>query len=230
MKKVIFKTIFVSIVAFISFAMSLMGILTISAPRTFSKFYQSLGLTKLSVATSDIYYKNSLDINDQFYMFNNALNAKDFELTKNYAKKLLEHKHLDNFVMFLNEQNPNNVFLQNEKNRIYKNYVLAIYNTKHKNSAAQIAFDLLENNEINVKFCFAVDALPRTYKFSLEQKEAIKQKYNDLLGFFKDQDAGLDKGVIAVRLSEMLDVILRFEKQETYQQDFNLIKAELEKW
>lgn len=229
MKKLIAKTIFLSAFLFVALSLGIIGILNASMPLKMADFYQSIGMMETSVKTCDIVYKNSSDITKQFFMFNKALNANSFELVKKYSDKLLNNPNLDEFVLYLNSLNANNPYLQNEKNRIYKNYVKSIYQTKHTQTAKQIAFDLLETSAANETFCFAIDALPKSYIFSQNEKDALENKYQELYNYFKqDTTKGINEAVVAVRLSEMLEVLFRFTNKTQYQNDFLVIKALLE--
>jgi len=228
-KNLVVKTIFISALMFLCLAFSILGILSVSMPLNMSKFYANLGMKELSLDCSHIYYKASSDINDQFTMFNQAVQAKNYEYTKRYAKKLIDNEYLSDFVIYLNELHPSNIYLQNEANRIYQNYVEALNNTKQKDNAIEFAFNNLEVQEANEKFCFAVYGLDKKVNFSSAQKTLIKDKYQELLDYF-NKETGLNKGVAAVRLSEMLSVIFRFEEQSKYQNTFDLVKAELKLW
>ncbi len=229
MKNLIIKTIFISAILFLGLFFGIFALVSVCAPKTMSDVYAELGMKTLSVNCSDIYYNNSSDINDQFVMFNKSVKTKNYDLTVKYAEKLVKHQYINEFVDYLNEKNATNVYLQNEKNRIYKKLVEGLYKSKRTILAKDRAFELLNKSEIGANFCFAVDGLPKTCKFSSDEKELIKTKYQQMLDFF-NETTSFTKGVVAVRLSEMLDVILRFEDFNLYENDFNLIKTELENW
>lgn len=232
MKKSIVKTICISAVLFVCFAMGLFGVLSVAAPKTMADYYNKVGLTGLSLSCDDLYYSGSTDINDQFVMFNKSVSAGNYKLIKKYSKKLLDNVYIDEFNEYLNnlELNKINPYMQNEKGRIVKNYVNALYNTKQINTAADYAFSVLEASEVGANFITAVNGLNKSYNFSSTQKNVILSKYGEMLNYFKTEADGVNKGVVALRLSELLEVLLRFENSETYESDFNLIKLELKKW
>lgn len=198
--------ILVLIFAFILYA-------SLFTPRTMANITAKLGMDSVSLYYSKVQFKRDKNINSLYIVVNKAIAQKKYKDTEKYLKKLFAMPNYDDFILFIESENLENVSKEanfdtislmisvaNEDRYLKNKYVESLIKNDMMSSAHEFAYaDLCENGDTftlgaRIHWCYTYLIAECTdFAFmNVETTTKIGEVVNMLYGAFIENDKKFD--------------------------------------
>ena len=232
--KVVFKTALITVLIFLLVVLLSFCIIALASPKTVSDSSYKIGAMRISARFAAAQYERSKDINDLGVAVERSITAKNYKNTAKYAKVLVEFKSgsgTEQFIEFAKHKDRilNKYYADNKIDMksdyytyIYGNYVYALYKTKDKTGAYEIAIantsaiDYTANNMITMY----IDAYIADKNRGETELFVLLEEMFDSLDYVNDEYENLCAMNICLDLSRLYTVFQDEVKAQMWQAKF----------
>ena len=102
MKKLVIKTVFITVMAILTISIAVLSAICVFKPKVIAKMFDNLGNYEASQYFYQMQYEKTGDIDEIFMLIDNAYEKNDFNNLKGYVGELISHK---NFKFYCQSKN-----------------------------------------------------------------------------------------------------------------------------